>query len=147
MKKVNKAPPSTSFIEKPRGLLIVLPLFGSFMQRFSHTYQKWCVRYEELIKSKLPETTIHTVLKWYQVPKSHSINGDVSLKWLYTESFLSITSSSTFLFLPLRVLVCDLLPKSSNSLAGKAQYQISKLIPDSHLRVYFILPFSFLAAV
>lgn len=126
---------------------MLLPLFGCFMQGFSHTDQKWCVEYEELIKSKLPETTIHTVLKWYQVPKSHSINGYVSFKGLYMESFLSITCYSTSPFSPLSALVCDLLPKSSNSLDEKVQNQVSKLIPHVHLRVYFILPFSFLAAV
>lgn len=97
-KRSIKAPPSKFFIEKSRALLILWLLFDCFMQGFSHTYQKWCAGYEELIKSKLPETVTHTILKWYHAPQSHSINGDVSLKRLYTEPFLSIISSSAFLF-------------------------------------------------
>uniref|UniRef100_A0A8U7MY29 Uncharacterized protein n=1 Tax=Corvus moneduloides TaxID=1196302 RepID=A0A8U7MY29_CORMO len=42
--------------------------------------------------------------------------------------------------------VCDLLPNPSNSPSAKKN-RILKLIPDSYFRVYFILLFSFLAAV
>lgn len=64
--------PVGSSWKKTRMLLILLLLFGCFMRRFSHTRQKWRVD-EELIKSKMLESTIHIILKWYQVPESHSI--------------------------------------------------------------------------
>lgn len=54
-------------------------------------YQKRCLGYEELIKR---------ALKRYQVPNSHSINGNITLKTLFIESSASTTFSSTFVFPP-----------------------------------------------
>lgn len=58
--------------------------------------------YEELIKSKQLEGTMHAALTWSQLAQSHSINGEVSLKVPISvyKIFLSFNQSPPLLFSP-----------------------------------------------